>query len=281
VDYSRAMRTLWLVAALLLGGCEGAMPDGHHHPTPQPVKTAKCRPPRQRVVDLSHRMQDGMAAWPGSVPFKLTRVSDHDAGYRAHEMQMGDGVGTHLDAPSHFVEGKRSIHEIPVEELVAPVVVIDVRAKTERDPDYVIGGDVVVDWEAIHGPVPVASVVIFNTGWHEKFGNPAGYLNQDGEGVMHFPGLSGEAARLLIERDVLGVGIDTLSIDPGSSTTFEAHHAILGADRYQLENLANLGALPETGATIIVAVLPVVDGTQAQARVLALVPEESEEKEEP
>src|SRR5690606_12170214 len=110
--------------------------------------------------------------------------------------------------------------QIPVEELVAPLVVIDVRSKTEHAPDYAIGGNDIVDWEAINGPVPVGSVVVFHTGWHEKFGDPAAYVNQDAEGVMHFPGLSAEAAALLVDRDVLGVGIDTLSIDPGASTTF-------------------------------------------------------------
>ena len=274
------MKAAWLLAALLLGGCEGTMPDGHNHPKPPPIRPERCRPPAQKLVDLTHRLHEAMAYWPSGVAFKMTRLIDYDAGYRAHKLETGDGTGTHVDAPSHFVEGKRSLHEIPVEELMAPVVVIDVRPKTEHDADYVIGGNDIVDWEAIHGPVPVGSVVLFHTGWHEKFDDPAAYLNQDAEGVLHFPGLSKEAAQELVDRDVLGVGIDTLSIDPGTSKTFEAHHVVLGANKYQIENLDNLDALPEVGATIIIAVLPVLDGTQAQARVMALVPEEEPEEEE-
>jgi kynurenine formamidase len=277
------MRSAWIVVALVLGGCEGTMPDGHHHHGPvTAAKVSRCRPPRQQVVDLTHRVHEGMPVWPGGVPFAKTVIADYDGGYRAHKLELGENAGTHLDAPSHVVAGQRSLHEIPLEELVAPLVVIDVRAKTERSPDYAVPGSDIVDWEAIFGPVPVGSVVVFYTGWAEKFEDPAAYLNQDGEGVMHFPGLSAEAAELLVERDVVGVGIDTLSIDPGTSSDLAAHRIILGAGKYQLENLAGLGRLPEVGATIIVGVLPLLDGTQAPARVIALVPEKdpAEENEE-
>lgn len=268
------MRTVWLgLAALAISACGGTLSDGHHHPPPQPVKASRCKPPRQRVVDLTHRLHDATPVWPGERAFSMTRVTDYDAGFRAHDLAMGEGVGTHLDAPAHVVEGTRSLHEIPVEELVAPAVVIDVRAKAATDPDYVINGDDIVDWEAIHGPVPVACVVIFNTGWHERFNDPPAYLGTDDEGGMHFPGLSAEAAQALVERDVIAVGIDTPSLDPGRATSLEAHRVILGANKYQIENLANLGALPEIGATLIVAALPILDGTQAPARVIALVPE--------
>ena len=81
-----------------------------------------------------------------------------------------------------------------------------------------------------------------------------------------------DAAELLVERNVVGIGIDTLSLDYGPAKVFKTHLAMLGANKYQIENLANLDALPPTGATIIIGVLNVRDGTQAQARVLALLP---------
>jgi kynurenine formamidase len=221
-----------------------------------------------------------MPYWPGGVPFTMTRLSDYDAGYRSHKFEIGENTGTHVDAPSHMAEGKRNLPDIPLSELVVPLAVLDVRAKVEKDADYLVSGSDIVDWEAVNGPVPIHSVFVVNTGWHKRFIDPDQYINKDAEDVMHFPGLSEEAAKLLVERDVVGVGIDTLSIDQGSAKQFVAHRVLVTANKYMLENLANLDDLPETGATIIVGVLPVANGTQAQARVLALVPDKEESDEE-
>ena len=131
---------------------------------------------------------------------------------------------------------------------------------------------VVEAWEARHGRIPAGALVILNTGWHKRFAVPARYSNMDAGGVMHFPGYGADAARLLVARGAAGIGIDTLSIDHGPSKDFAAHLVMLGANRYQIENLAGLDALPATGAVVVVGVLPVKDGSQAQARVLALLP---------
>jgi kynurenine formamidase len=266
-----------MIAALATVGCGPTQlsTNGHSHPKTKPGQVQHCAPPRQRVVDLTHRLHDGMVFWPGGVGFKKTRLSDYEQGYRLHKFEMGENTGTHVDAPSHMVEGKRSIHDIPVSELVVPVAVINVREKVKEDPDYLVSANDIVDWEAVNGPIPVNAVFIANTGWHERFDDPDAYVNVDDAGVMHFPGFSKAAAQLLVERDVIGIGIDTLSIDHGPSTDFSAHKVMLAADKYQIENLANLDELPEAGATLIVGVLPVSEGSQAQARVLALVPEKA------
>ncbi|HHH27780.1 MAG TPA: cyclase family protein, partial [Polyangiaceae bacterium] len=161
------------------------------------------------------------------------------------------------------------------QELVVPVVVLDVSKKVQNDPDYAISGNDIVDWEDAFGPVPVGGVLLAYTGWGSKFANADAYLNQDDRGVMHFPGFGGDAAAMLVERDVAGIGIDTLSVDPGNSTEFSTHKQMLKAGKYMIENLANLERMPTTGAILIVGVLPVADGTQAQARVMALLPEKS------
>ncbi len=279
--YRRTMATAswwWVVlGATLACGCEPTPISMHSHGPVAPDVPRPCRASVEtRVVDLTHSLHDAMAYWPGGVPFKLTRLADYEEGYRHHKLEMGEGTGTHLDAPSHFIEGKRSVDQIPASELVVAAVVLDLRAKVKDDPDYAISANDIIDWEAIHGQVPVGALFIVNTGWHERFSKPDDYVNQDDEGVMHFPGFAKAAVQLLVERDVAGIGIDTLSVDPGASTDFAAHKVMLGANKYQLENLANLDALPETGATVVIGVLPVSEGTQAQARVLALVPEHSE-----
>jgi kynurenine formamidase len=265
------------VLVLLVPGC-ATTTNGHTHGPvePRPPERARCVEQRHKIVDLTHAIQEAMPIFPGGVPFKKEVVVDYDAGYRAHKFELGENTGTHVDAPAHFFQGKPTISEIAVDELVVPLAVINVSKKVKSDPDYQVSGSDIVDWEGVNGPVPVGSLFVANTGWHKRFQDPAKYLNADAEGVLHFPGFSAEAAKLLMERDVVGLGIDTLSLDHGISKDFATHKVVLAAGKYQVENLANLDDLPDVGATVVVAVLPVVDGTQAQARVLALVPEPDE-----
>src|SRR6266436_2515944 len=95
---------------------------------------------------------------------------------------------------------------------------------------------------------------------------------KDAEGVMHFPGYSVEAAKLLIERGAVGLGIDTLSIDYGASKNFEVHRVDLPAGLYNLENLANLDQLPEAGAFLIAAPIRLEGGSGGPVRVFAILP---------
>lgn len=252
-----------------------------HSPSPAAPEPRACPPPSYEILDLTQRIHPDMPIWPGGVPLSMKRLADYpDAGYRAHEFHVGDNTGTHVDAPAHFVEGGRTIDQLTTTELVVPVVVIDVSKKVENDPDYAISGNDIVDWEDAFGPIPVGGVVLAYTGWASKLANPEAYVNRDDQGVMHFPGFGPDAAALLVERDVAGIGIDTLSLDPGKSREFSTHKQVLAAGKFMIENLTNLERLPTTGAVIIVGVLPIADGTQAQARVMALIPEGAGEEKE-
>ena len=110
-----------------------------------------------------------------------------------------------------------------------------------------------------------------NTGWYKKFTDPEKYINQAQDGTLHFPGFSPESAELLLTRDIAGIGIDTMSLDPGNDLSFPVHKIILSANKYQVENMNNLDAIPATGAIALIGVLPVRDGSQAQARIFALI----------
>lgn len=225
-----------------------------------------------RIVDLTQSIHEGMAYWPGAVPFSMPRLADYAQGYRLHSFTMSENTGTHLDAPAHFIEGGRPIDRLRLDELVLPAVVIDVTQQATAAPDYALSADDVRAWEAVHGTIPAGSLVLLHSGWGARFAEPERYVNADAAGVMHFPGYAPDAARLLLERDVAAIGIDTLSLDHGPSQDFATHHLMLGHGKYQIENLANLDRLPPVGATVIVGVLPVRDGTQAPARVFALLP---------
>lgn len=226
-----------------------------------------------RAHDLTHSMHDDMAFWPGGVPFHKEQLVDYDTGgYQLHKFTMGENTGTHVDAPSHFIKGNKSIDQLAIERLILPMVVLDARAAAAKHNDYELTPADIRGWEAKHGKVPAGSLFVMNTGWHKRFDTPEKYINMDGDQVMRFPGFSADAARLLVERDVAGIGIDTLSLDPGPSKTFAAHVVMLKAGKYQVENMASLDALPATGATAVIGVLPVRGGSQAQARIFALLP---------
>ena len=273
---STAQLGMFFLVVSTAAGTLGCLSTGSHSHSPrrepQPAPRA-CPSPSYRMLDLTQRLHDGVPVWPGGVAFSKKVLADYPDGYRVHEFHMGQNTGTHVDAPSHFIEGARGIDSLVPEELVVPVVVLDVSKKVHDDPDYAISGNDIVDWEDVFGPVPVGGVLLAYTGWSSKFANPEAYLNQDDQGVMHFPGFGADAAAMLVERDVAGIGIDTLSIDPGNSTEFSTHKQMLKAGKYMIENLANLEQMPTTGAVLIVGVVPVVDGTQAPARVMALLPE--------
>ena len=274
------LRVAPVLVAFALFGCPPPRSGGGGGARCPKEPLRHCLPPRQQVVDLTHVLHSDIPILPGDVPFTMSRLVDHDQGYRLHKLEMGENVGTHVDAPLYLLAGGRGIERLTASDLVVPAVVIDMRKEVEQSADYQLSANDIIDWEGANGPVPVGSLVILNSGWHTRFDKPKEYLNQDAEGVMHFPGFGRDAVQLLLERDVVGIGIDTLSVDPGASQDFAAHKVMLAAGKYQIENLANLDALPAVGATVIVGVLPIADGTEAPARVIALVPEKLPDEDE-
>jgi kynurenine formamidase len=225
-----------------------------------------------KVIDLSHPMYEGMPVWPGGVPFKMTRLFNYERGFRLHKFTMAENVGTHVDAPTHFVEDKRAIDGFKASDLIVPAVVIDIRDRVAGHTDYRLTARDVRLWEEQYGTIPAGSLVILNTGWHRRFADRDRYVNMGPDREMHFPGFGLQAARILLARDVAGLGIDTLSLDHGPSRDFPVHHVMLGADKFLIENLANLYDLPPKGATVVIGVLNVKEASQAQARIFALLP---------
>jgi kynurenine formamidase len=228
---------------------------------------------RAEVVDLTHDLQDAVPVFPGGVPFTLeplTRLAD---GYYMNSFSCGEHTGTHLDAPAHFGKGLPTVDEIPAVRLVSHGVAIDVRSQAAANPNYVFTLADLEAWEKAYGRIPQHSVVLLNTGWHLRWENPDRYLNRDESGTMRFPGFAPATIAFLVkERGVNGLGIDTASIDPGASSTFEGHKALLGGGRYGLENLDKLDLLPAKGFSLIVAPMKISRGSGAPARVLAIVP---------
>jgi kynurenine formamidase len=227
------------------------------------------------VVDLTHELNDHSPNWEGTdeSPFhvKETGTIEHD-GYYVRSFRTEEHYGTHIDAPAHFGRGMWTVDRIPVERLVRPLVVLDVHDNAAAHPDYEISVKDIADWERRNGEIPSGAVVMAYTGWDEHWSSPKAFRNAGADGVMHFPGYSLEAAMFLVKtRNVVALGIDTMSIDPGASKMFPVHHFTANASVYQLENVANLRSAPASGATIVVAPIKLEDGSGGPARLLALV----------
>jgi kynurenine formamidase len=225
------------------------------------------------VVDLTQPLGPDTVLWPGSTPFEATTRSDpRTSGSYARDLRLPEHSGTHLDAPSHFAPGGAHAADIPAERLVAPCAVLDVRAQCRDDPGFTLERAHVEAAERRDGPVAGGSAVLLWTGWEDRRADPTTYLGGPTEADLAFPGYGVSAAEALLERGAVGLGTDTLGIDPGHARDFPVHHLALGAGLWHLEGLVNLGALPPRGATLVVGALKLVEGSGTPARVLALLP---------
>lgn len=230
---------------------------------------------KTRVIDLAYAIDDQLVPWPGDARWfesELNASFEKD-GYFTRSFWMLEHYGTHLDAPVHFAPGLRTVDQIPAKQLFGMAVVMDVRAEAAANTDYQVPVNSLEYWERRHGRIPEGAIVLLRTGWASRWPDAQRYRNQDSAGRMHFPGFSVGAVEKCIERGVHGLGCDTMSVDFGASRDFAVHHLALGAGLYHLENLADLGALPESGAWLIVAPIKLAGGSGGPVRVFALLPQ--------
>jgi kynurenine formamidase len=224
----------------------------------------------QRVQDLTHLFRAGFPMYTGDPPARRTIRDFVPDGFYAQEWTFGEHSGTHMDAPGHFFPNGRRTPQLAAAELIVPIAVVDVSARVPANPDTAVTVDDLRAYERRHGRIRPGTFVAMYSGWESRVGDAAAYRNADASGTFHFPGFSEAAVDFLLDsRDISGIGVDTLSLDPGNSTTFGAHVSLLGADRYGLENLANLSKIPARGATATVGVIPWEQGSGGPARVIA------------
>jgi kynurenine formamidase len=221
--------------------------------------------------DLTYPLATTFPAFaPGEEPVRRTVAQIDPDGYYMQEWRLIEHIGTHVDAPGHFTAGGRLSTELQLSELIVPAVVIDIAGRARHDPDTVVTVDDLRAFERRFGRIPRDAAVLMYSGWGAKVGDPDAYRGTDAAGTLHFPGFGVDATEwLLRNRGIRSLGVDTLSIDPGVSETFDTHLALTGADRYGVENLANLDRIPRTGATMVVGLIPYEQGSGGQARVFA------------
>jgi len=239
----------------------------------RPAGAAQVRPTRfSNVRDLTHLLGPNFPSFDNAPAFRIETAVTHAAnGYYGSNITYWEHIGTHMDAPVHFAPNGLFVDQIAPESLVVPAAVVDISERAARDPDTVVTPDDILAWERRHGRLPDGAAVLMVSGWGEKVGSAAAFRNPDSAGVMHFPGFGKAAVDfLLAERNVSGIGVDTLSLDHGPSANFEVHYTWLSTNRWGLENLSNLNAIPPVGATIFVGAPKVAAGSGGPSRVMAV-----------
>ena len=233
-----------------------------------------------KLVDLTYPLDEQTVFWPTNKPFTWERAAWGRTAkgywYASGDFSMSEHGGTHIDAPIHFGEGRLAVDEIPLQKLIAPAVVGDVRPSVAENRDYRLSRKDLERWESRHGPIQQGAVVLMLTGWGQGWPDKSHYLGSSTPSdpkTLHFPGFSKEAADFLVkERHVDGIGIDTPSIDYGPSQDFIVHQIINGANLYGLENIANLERLPPNGAILVALPIKIKGGTGGPVRIIAILP---------
>ncbi len=234
-------------------------------------------------VDLSHPFNASTIYWPtDTAGFRLDTVSfgqtEGDYFYAAFGFCSAEHGGTHLDAPIHFADGRNSVDQIPLTQLIGKAIVVDVSEQAANDRDYQVTVEDFRQWEEEYGSLPDGCIILLRTGYGKYWPDRTQYLGTDAQGpeavpLLHFPGLHPQAAEWLTEnRNVKAIGLDTPSIDFGQSTLFETHRKLFQANIPAFENVANLDQLPQTGAWVLALPMQIEGGSGAPLRAVAWIP---------
>ena len=235
---------------------------------------------RYRMIDLTHPFNARTLYWPTSpTAFELKQLAfgPTPAGffYSAYTFSAPEHGGTHLDAPIHFARNGVTAEKIPLTQLIAPAVVIDVSAQAAANGDYRLTEADVLAFERTHGRIAPGTIVLLHTGWGRRYPDAKSYFGDDTKGSadkLHFPGFGADAARLLVQRRVAALGADVASVDYGASKDFIVHQIVMAENIPAFENLANLDLLPRVGALVIALPMKLEGGSGGPLRAVALVP---------
>jgi len=252
-----------------------------------------------KIIDLTHKLSSRASTWPGLPRFNLTLSNNEthivSGGNRSNQtywlqlgsISMSEHSGTHMDAPVHFAKGKWSIDQIPLKNLIVPGVVVDVRDEVMSNDDYLVSAGDLQQWEQQHGRIPDGCVLLIRTGWDALYANTQKYYGTDIllsewetadtlNSEIHFPGVGPDAAQWLVdERSIVGLGIDTPSVDYGQSKTFRTHVILYSHNIYGLEHMNGLTSLPYTGFTLVVSPMNIEGADGTPIRVYAFTEEDN------
>jgi kynurenine formamidase len=226
------------------------------------------------IVDLTHTLTSDFPFIPVkklTYPFELIPMATlKDNGVEANSWKIHEHLGTHTDAPNHFIAGQKSLDQLDLKDLIVPVVVIDIEAKALKNSDAALTVEDINKFEKEFGKIPEHSCVMMYSGW-EKHLKDSLFVGLDSEQVKHYPGFSNDAIKFLVnERNIAGIGVDVLSFDPGIDENYTGHKTLFEAGKWGVECVANLNKIPKTGATVIVAAPKVGKATGGFSRIIAV-----------
>jgi len=242
-----------------------------------------------RIVDLTQPLSAATpllplpTQWPNTPAFRMWEIARYDERGPAwywNGFETGEHTGTHFDAPIHWVSGKdlpeNSVDQINPKKFVGPACVIDVTAESQSDSDFLLTVERVQQWESKHGKIPAGAWVLLRTGWSKR-SDPREFINMQEDGHPHTPGFMKECSQFLAkERDILGVGVETVGTDAGCAGIFDPpfpnHYFMHGSGKFGLAGLCNLDQLPPTGAVVFAAPLKIVNGSGSPLRAIAITP---------
>jgi kynurenine formamidase len=226
------------------------------------------------IVDLTHTLTPDFPFIPVkklTYPFELIPMATlKDNCVEANSWKIHEHLGTHTDAPNHFIQGQKSLDQLELKDLIVPVVVIDIELKASKSSDAELTIEDINKFEKEYGRIPDHSCVMMYSGW-EKHLNDSLFVGLDDMQVKHYPGFSNDAINFLInERNIAGIGVDVLSFDPGTDENYTGHKTLFEAGKWGVECVANLNKIPKTGATVIVAAPKVGKATGGFSRIIAV-----------
>jgi kynurenine formamidase len=257
-------RDFFKSSSAVIGGSVAAATFGSASPAHAQSHTSS-------ILDMTHTLDDKFPTYSGDVQVEIDPIPGFESwGMSLANLTIMEHTGTHIDAPLHFSPNGTSVDEIPVKDLLAPLCVIDITEKAEKSPEAEVTPDDIKDWISRNGDIPDGACVAMHSGWQKHLGTDK-YRGFDGE-VQRYPGFNVEAAKMLIEQTgARSIATDTISIDRGSSADFATHYAWLPSGRFGIENLANVGEVPEAGAMIVIGAPKHRGGSGGPARIFALM----------
>ena len=240
------------------------------------------------VVDLTQTLSPStpiiqlpppFANTPGFKSHQISKYDDKGPAWYWNWIEVGEHVGTHFDAPCHWITGKdrACVDQIAARDFIGAAAVVDVRADVAKNPDFVATRDTILGWEQKHGPVPKHAWVILRTGWGARANDAKTFMNVGADGAPHYPGFGKDSATFLTkERDILGVGVEQVGTDAAvgakANPPFPNHSIMHGAGKFGLTQLANVDKLPESGAIVVATPLKIEHGSGSPVRVIAVMP---------
>ena len=272
--FARAKSAAW---SLGFGLWAAGLPAHTATPAPGALEQAYEALQDAAFIDLTHEFGPGTPHWKGFKPETVTTLyTIPKDGFHAESFCHAGQWGTHVDPPAHFHDGLKTVDQIDPREFLLRLVVLDVHEQVGKNPDYVVSLEDVKRWEARHGTIPAGAFVALRTDWSKRWPDDAAMQNRDAKGLAHYPGWSKPVLQLLYEtRKITASGHETTDTDPGLAVNkddYSLESYILGTNHYQIELLANLDKVPESGALVMVSFPKPVNGTGFPARVVALVP---------